>query len=60
MRHDVLELTLVAGANQQTVNVRRESFEVASGHLSYVGYEDETGARTYIPLHRLERWRYFD
>ena len=60
MRHDLLELTLIGEANQQTAKVKRGTLEVAPGHLSYVGYEDESEARIYIPLHRLERRRYFD
>ena len=60
MQSDTLELTLVGGANVQTVNVKRGSFSIAPGHLSYVGYGDETEARTCIALHRLDRWRFFD
>ena len=60
MHHDILELTSLIAANIQTVKVKRGTLEVAPGHLSYIGYDDEAGARTYIPLHRLERFRYFD
>jgi hypothetical protein len=60
MRHDILEVSFLSGASVQTVKVKRGTLEVAPGHLSYVGFDDETGARTYVPLHRLDRFRYFD
>jgi hypothetical protein len=57
---DTLELTGLGGATTQTVLVKRGTLEVAPGHLSHVVYDDEQGARTYVALHSLERWRYYD
>jgi hypothetical protein len=42
------------------VRVKRGTLEVSAGHLSYVAYDDEQAARTYVALHALERWRYID
>jgi hypothetical protein len=61
MREDILELTFLGPANLQTVRVKLGTLEVASEHLSYVHADDadhDPPARTYIPLARLERFRY--
>lgn len=55
---DTLELT--SGGHTQTVRLKRGTLEVAPGHLSYVVFDDEQAARTYVALHTLERWRYID
>jgi hypothetical protein len=61
MRYDVLELTGLGGATTQTVRVKRGSFNLdPAGCLSYVVFDDEQAARTYVALHTLERWRYSD
>ena len=58
---DVLEVTGLGGASTQRVLVKRGSFELhPAGCLSYVAADDEQGARTYVALHSLERWRYLD
>jgi hypothetical protein len=57
VRNDVLELTSLGGAATRTVRVKRGTLEVA---LSYVAADDEEGARSYVALHSLERWRYLD
>ena len=60
MLHDTLELTLLGAGSLQTVKVKRGTLEVAPGHLSYVQFEDEPEGRIYVPLHRVERFRYYD
>lgn len=60
LRHDILELTLLGAGNVQTIHIKRGTLEVGPGCLSYVPFEDENGSRTYVPLHRVERFRYSD
>ena len=56
----MLELNGRGAGVTQSVWIKRGSLEVASGHLSYVGFDDEQAARIYIPLHTLDRFRYYD
>ena len=55
---DTLELT--TDGHSQIVNVKRGTLEVAGGHLSYVTIDDDPGARVYVALHAVDRWRYVD
>jgi hypothetical protein len=55
---DTLEVT--TGGHTQTVNVLRGTLEVAASHLSYINVDDEPGARVYVALHAVDRWRYVD
>lgn len=44
--------------DSEEILVRRETLEVRDGALSYIDSTDERGHRTYIPLHRVKRFRY--
>lgn len=57
---DVLELLYLNAPNVQTVAIKRGSLEVLPGTIRYNAFEDEQGSRTYVPLARLERFRYTD
>lgn len=60
MLYDVLEYSYLSAGNVQTIKIRRGSLEVGPGCFSYVQFEDEHKARAYIPLHRVDFFRYTD
>lgn len=57
---DTLQLTGLGSGHTRTIQVKRGSFELHPGAISYVSVDDEEEARTYVGLHSLERWRYID
>jgi hypothetical protein len=61
VREDTLELWGRGGAAAQTVRIKRGSFQLHEAALSYVNVDDvESGARTYLSLVPLERWKLTD
>ena len=61
MRYDFLQLYPRGGSNVQTREIKRGSFTLHSAALSYVDADDrESGARTYLPIVGLDRWKVAD
>ena len=60
MKHDILQLTGLGSGNTQRVEIVRGSFQPHEGHISFKRVGDEEGAREFVAVHSLERWRFID
>jgi hypothetical protein len=61
MREDELSLFPYGGSGVQMVRIKRGFFQLHPSALSYVNGDDvESGARTYLNLDGLERWKVTD
>ena len=58
VKHDELELDY--GGSSQTFRVRRGSFRLENGAVSWVLYDDPPTVRAYVPLGVLARFLYRD